>query len=1042
MDAEMERLTKRGGFGLWQKALAMSFAVLFFAAFTALASAATIYVPDNFSTIQQAVDNATAGDTIIVRDGTYNETVDVTKSHLTIRSESGPSVTTVSASLNPDDHVFKISDQTNVTLQGFEIRDAHSSMTRSVAGIYMYNASECNISDNVVTNILTSGKHKAYGIYLSSSSGNSFHTTTVYNLSCREDGTYGIRLWSSSNNSFDTSTVYNLHTTTQGDAYGIHLWSSSNNSFHTTTVYNLSARDYAYGIYLHSSSNNNSFDTSTVYNLSAVAAAYGIRLYSSSDNSFSSGSISDINAPIWWDFYSEENAHGNSAREITISSFPTTISFTYENGIWLKSVATPPADPAGKQNISKYVNVTEVTADSWIFMNVSYEEGDLGGVVENSLRMWKHNGTDWTEVPGTNGVNTVENYVYANITEFGSIFAPLGNTSGPPVNCTCGDICVNPTGWWRDGGAFNPSNTPIQHAIDNATAGDTICVKDGTYNENVDVTKSNLTIRSENGSSVTTVSASLSPDEHVFNISDQTNVTLEGFTIRDAYGANKDVAGIYMKNASECKISDNVVTNISATGFNYVCGIWLSASDNNIFKSISMPGGISSGGAACGLSLENSNKKSFTGTTIKNVAGFLATGISFGSLNPAGGDPIPGFSNYNTFTGTTIKNVAGSAMAEGIFLFASNNNTFDPTVIENVGGIEDQSVVSGVFLLASNDTSFTDTVIENVEGIGDQSEASGVFLFASNDTSFTDTTIKNVAGFLATGISFGTLDPAGGAPIPSFSNYNTFTDTTISNVAGFLATGISFGALDPAGGAPIPGFSNYNTFTGTTIRDVKGNMTVVGIFLFASNDNTFHTSTVYNLSGDVITLGIFLGESSDNSFCSGSISDINAPTWWDFYSDEYAHGNSAEDITISSFPTTISFTYDNGIWLKSVATPPADPADKRNIGKYVNVTEVTADSWIFMNVSYEDGDLGGVDENSLRLWKHNGTDWTEVPGTNGVNTAENYVYANITEFNATATNVIVTETYDGNVTFVSAVPASLPGNDTWKFTSLNVSETK
>jgi uncharacterized repeat protein (TIGR01451 family) len=44
--------------------------------------------------------------------------------------------------------------------------------------------------------------------------------------------------------------------------------------------------------------------------------------------------------------------------------------------------------------------------------------------------------------------------------------------------------------------------------------------------------------------------------------------------------------------------------------------------------------------------------------------------------------------------------------------------------------------------------------------------------------------------------------------------------------------------------------------------------------------------------------------------------------------------------------------------------------------------------------------------------------------------------------NATATNVIVTETYDGNVTFVSAVPASLPGNDTWKFTSLNVSETK
>jgi uncharacterized repeat protein (TIGR01451 family) len=44
--------------------------------------------------------------------------------------------------------------------------------------------------------------------------------------------------------------------------------------------------------------------------------------------------------------------------------------------------------------------------------------------------------------------------------------------------------------------------------------------------------------------------------------------------------------------------------------------------------------------------------------------------------------------------------------------------------------------------------------------------------------------------------------------------------------------------------------------------------------------------------------------------------------------------------------------------------------------------------------------------------------------------------------NATATNVLVMETYDENVTFVSAVPASLPGNDTWQFTSLNVSETR
>jgi uncharacterized repeat protein (TIGR01451 family) len=43
---------------------------------------------------------------------------------------------------------------------------------------------------------------------------------------------------------------------------------------------------------------------------------------------------------------------------------------------------------------------------------------------------------------------------------------------------------------------------------------------------------------------------------------------------------------------------------------------------------------------------------------------------------------------------------------------------------------------------------------------------------------------------------------------------------------------------------------------------------------------------------------------------------------------------------------------------------------------------------------------------------------------------------------ANATNVRVIETYDTNVTFVSAVPAPATGNDTWIFPTLNVSETK
>jgi parallel beta-helix repeat protein len=55
--------------------------------------AATYYVPDDFSTIQAALDAATGGDTIIVRDGTYtgagNKNLDFKGKAVTLRSENG-----------------------------------------------------------------------------------------------------------------------------------------------------------------------------------------------------------------------------------------------------------------------------------------------------------------------------------------------------------------------------------------------------------------------------------------------------------------------------------------------------------------------------------------------------------------------------------------------------------------------------------------------------------------------------------------------------------------------------------------------------------------------------------------------------------------------------------------------------------------------------------------------------------------------------------------------------------------------------------------
>ncbi|CAD6491191.1 MAG: hypothetical protein ANIMEMIM_00101 [Candidatus Argoarchaeum ethanivorans] len=107
------------------------------------ASADTIYVPEEGNqTIQHAVNNASEGDTIIVRDGTYTENVDVNVTHLTIQSENGSASCTVDA-LSSSDHVFEVTED-YVNISGFTATEASGK-----AGIYLgTGVDHCNISSN------------------------------------------------------------------------------------------------------------------------------------------------------------------------------------------------------------------------------------------------------------------------------------------------------------------------------------------------------------------------------------------------------------------------------------------------------------------------------------------------------------------------------------------------------------------------------------------------------------------------------------------------------------------------------------------------------------------------------------------------------------------------------------------------------------------------------------------------------------------------------------------------------------------------------
>lgn len=73
------------------------------------------------TTIQGAIDSAISGDTILVKDGTYPENINVYKDHLTIKSENGPEKTIVQAE---DSILFTIPNEVRVSFmvgEGFGV---------------------------------------------------------------------------------------------------------------------------------------------------------------------------------------------------------------------------------------------------------------------------------------------------------------------------------------------------------------------------------------------------------------------------------------------------------------------------------------------------------------------------------------------------------------------------------------------------------------------------------------------------------------------------------------------------------------------------------------------------------------------------------------------------------------------------------------------------------------------------------------------------------------------------------------------------------
>ena len=257
--------------------------VLSFLAFVGATSAKTIYVPDEYATIQKAVKNADPGDTIIVRDAVYFiyyfNTIRVDK-RLTLRSENGSKNCIVQA-VSPDDGVFYVTAD-YVNISGFTIIDGDY-------GIYLYNAENCNITNNFISN-------NEYGIQLKSSSNNVITGNSVSN-----NEWWGIYLNSSSNNVITGNSILD-----NGD--GIELEDSNNNTITGNTL-----SDNGYGIRLWGLSSNVIYLNNFINNADSVYFWYLTNVWNSTSQMTYTyeGRTYTNYLGNYWDDYTGSDADGD-----------------------------------------------------------------------------------------------------------------------------------------------------------------------------------------------------------------------------------------------------------------------------------------------------------------------------------------------------------------------------------------------------------------------------------------------------------------------------------------------------------------------------------------------------------------------------------------------------------------------------------------------------------------------------------------------------------------------------------------------------------
>lgn len=303
-----------------------------------------------------------------------------------------------------------------------------------------------------------------------------------------------------------------------------------------------------------------------------------------------------------------------------------------------------------------------------------------------------------------------------------------------------------------DGGA---DYSTIQAAVTAAGSGDYILVNDGTYSENITISKV-VHIHSVNGPSATTITQSGTNRPIAFNNGAGAS-TLKGFTVTGGSGVTG--AGIYV-NMSQPTIDNCIITGNDATASYDGGGITVvnSVSDVTIKNTtISYNNGYRGGGLNLGTG---------TNATITNCIFDHNTAVTGGAIAFLGNDAT------TTVTGSTFSNNSSSSDGGA---FHINNNigaTFRKCVITG-----NHSATQGGVMTLTNATA--DPVFENSVIANNYAPNGGVFYGNGGDAKFTNCTLTGNQATVTSGGGGGIAWICSGAII--MRNGISWNNTAVSN---------------------------------------------------------------------------------------------------------------------------------------------------------------------------------------------------------------------------------------------------------------------